>query len=168
MQVHSNGCLPRTSARQTAKYRRVPPRVKTSLLRGVRITGFSLLVTVPGLLVLSGGNRATAQPATFALFPQHTALYSTPVQPLAQSRWTTTIDFGNSAACAHYGAPLITLSNTVIVPVKTTNGTQIAFQVKAFEGATGRLKYTLTTDYLLPTYNWIPAYQPVLASGPSS
>jgi len=48
----------------------------------------------------------------------------------------------------------------VLVSVKITNG----FKVDAFEGATGRLKYTLATDYILPAHGWIPAYQPVLAT----
>jgi hypothetical protein len=48
--------------------------------------------------------------------------------------------------------------------------TNSSFQVSAFEGATGRLKYTLSSDYImptLPTNAWIPAYQPGLASTPS-
>src|SRR2546422_7682641 len=65
--------------------------------------------------------------------------------------------------CSIYGAPLITPANTVVVPVRITNG----FKVNVFEGATGRSKYTLATDYILPTYGWIPAYQPVLATPPS-
>jgi len=59
--------------------------------------------------------------------------------------WTTPIDLVNTGALAHYGAPLITPANTVLTPVRTPTG----FEVRAFEGTTGRLKYTLTTDYLL-------------------
>src|ERR1041385_5626755 len=106
---------------------------------------------------------AQAQPPTFASTAQHTAQYSPPAQHLNRVLWTTPIDLNNAGAYAHYGAPLITPSNTVLVPVRTTNG----FLVDAFEGATGRLKYTLTNDYILPTHNWIPAYQPVLSSPPS-
>src|SRR5438046_2429527 len=142
-------------------------RFNSSPIHCSPLDGLVRLVAFSGLLMLSASGRLEAQPATFALNAQHTALYSTPGQSLARARWTTAIDLGNTAAFAHYGAPVITSSNTVIVPVKTTNGVQIAFQVRAFEAATGRLKYTLTTDYLLPTYNWIPAYQPVLAPGPS-
>src|SRR5262249_54474689 len=64
------------------------------------------------------------------------------------------------------GVPLITPSNTVIAPVRAAAG----FQISAYEGATGRLKYTLTNDYLLPTLptnSWIPVYQPVIANPPS-
>jgi len=109
------------------------------------------------------GERAGAQPPTFAGTAQHTAQYFPPAQPLNRVLWSTPIDLNNTGAFAHYGAPLITPGNSVLVPVRTTNG----FEVNAFEGATGRLKYTLATDYILPTFNWIPAYQPVLSTPPS-
>ena len=59
---------------------------------------------------------------------------------------------GSETLTLHVGAG-------TFLPVKTTNGVQIAFQVRAFEGATGRLKYTLTTDYIIAPYGagWIPA-----------
>ena len=106
------------------------------------------------------------QAPTFGGNPQHSALYAAPAQHLNRTRWSTTIDLDNAGASAHYGAPLVTSSNTVIVPVRMTSG----FLVRAFEGATGRLKYTLTNDYIpptLPTNGWFPVYQPVLASAPS-
>ncbi|HZU24736.1 MAG TPA: Ig-like domain-containing protein, partial [Bryobacteraceae bacterium] len=34
----------------------------------------------------------------------------------------------------------------------------------AFNGSTGGLLYTLSTDYVLPNYNWFPVYQPVLVN----
>ena len=93
---------------------------------------------------------AAAQPpavASFAGNAQHTAIYQAPSQNLNTIHWSTTIDFNTSGAQAHYGAPLITSANTVIVPVKTANN---GFRVKAFDGATGGAKYTLSTDYILP------------------
>ena len=103
-----------------------------------------------------------SQSATFAADPQHTALFAAPAQHLNAIRWTTPIDT-HYTGFAHYGAPLITPSNTVIVPVKTAAG----FKLSAFEGATGRLKYTLTNDYIMPPIapnGWIPVYQPVIAN----
>src|SRR5689334_12135240 len=87
--------------------------------------------------------------SSFAGNPQHTAIYQVPSQNLSTIHWSTTIDFNNTGAEAHYGAPLITSANTVIVPVKTTNN---GFQLKAFTGATGGAKYTLSTDYVLPSH----------------
>ena len=93
---------------------------------------------------------AAAQPpavASFAGNAQHTAIYEAPSQNPNTIHWSTTIDFNTSGAQAHYGAPLITSANTVIAPVKTANN---GFRVKAFDGATGGAKYTLSTDYILP------------------
>src|SRR5437868_567081 len=116
-------------------------------------------IAVLGFLV----PRAGAQAPTFAANAQHTGLYTAPAQHLDRIRWSTSVNLANTGAYAHYGAPLITASNTVIVPVKTATG----FQVSAFEGATGRLKYTLSSDFILPSYNWIPVYQPVIAASPN-
>ncbi|SPE61266.1 conserved exported hypothetical protein [Verrucomicrobia bacterium] len=112
-------------------------------------------------LILAGWpNGAGAQPATFAGNAQHISQYATPAQHLNQVLWSTTINLTNTGAFAHYAAPLVTPSNTVIVSVRIVSG----FEICAFDGATGRLKYTLTNDYILPTYDWLPVYQPVIAS----
>src|SRR6516165_8087547 len=149
MQVHRNGASPRTSAGQISVFHRMILSSIPSLFRCTPWAGLVHLVAVSGLLTLTAIGRLEAQPATFALNCQHTSLYSTSGQSLSRARWTAAVDLNNNGAFAHYGAPVITPSNTVIVPVKTTNGVQIAFKVSAYEGATGRLKYTLTTDYLL-------------------
>jgi hypothetical protein len=106
---------------------------------------------------------ARGQSSTFGGDAQHTGQYSAPAQPLNRVHWSTAINLTNFQANAHYGAPLLTPANTVVVPVRTASG----FQVSAFDGATGRLKYTLATDYRLPAHNWLPAYQPALAAPPS-
>src|ERR1051325_5615859 len=96
----------------------------------------------------------------FAGNAQHTAIYQPVAQTLNTIRWTTTID-QNPGDLAHYGSPLVTAANTVIVPVKTaTDG----FRVDVFDG-NGAAKYNLTTDYVLPTHDWIPVYNPCLTSG---
>src|SRR5438309_1766855 len=90
-------------------------------------------------LLLAGAlERGAAQPATFAGDAQHTGLSSPLAQHLNVIRWSTVIDPYTSGAGAHYGAPVISPSNTLFVPVTTSNG---GFKVSAFEGATGRLKY---------------------------
>lgn len=105
----------------------------------------------------------SAQATSFAGNSQHTSVYAAPAQNMNVFRWITSVDLNNTGALIHYGAPLITAANTVIVPVKT--GAQDGFQVKAIDGTNGVTKYTLATDYTLPTHNWIPAYQPVVATG---
>ncbi len=56
----------------------------------------------------------------------------------------------------HYGSPVVTAKNTVILPVKTgaTNG----FKFEARSGNTGTLLWTATSDYALPPHRWIPSY----------
>jgi hypothetical protein len=106
---------------------------------------------------------ALAQATTFAGNAQHTSVYDAPAQTMNIFKWITSIDLNNTGALIHYGSPLITANNTVLVPVKTgaTNG----FQVTAFNGANGATKYTVSTDYILPAHNWIPVYNPCVATG---
>lgn len=97
---------------------------------------------------------------------QHTALSSVPAQPLNRIRWQTPVDlqpqYSGTSLLVHYGAPLVTAANTVIIPVKTgaTNG----FKVEARSGADGSLKYSLTSDYTLPPHNWMPSFGPVVSA----
>ncbi len=163
MQVQSIGFFPRLAASHLTVVNQVPGPIDFSHSRNCGVARLATVAAAFGMLALSGGWRANAQPASFAGNVQHTALYGAPAQRLNTLRWRTTINLTNTGAAAHYGAPLITPANTVLVPVKTATG----FQVSAFEGATGRLKYTLTNDYILPTHNWIPVYQPALATLPS-
>jgi hypothetical protein len=63
----------------------------------------------------------------------------------------------------HYGSPLITAANTVILPVRTTSSN--TYRVEAHSGADGSLLYTLPTAYTPPPYTWIPVFGPVLSQG---
>src|SRR6266576_998722 len=82
------------------------------LLAGVYLFAFATVVN--GQAVLTFGGNA-----------QHTAVYQPAAQDLNHIRWSTSIDLNNTGAYAHYGAPLITAANTVIVPVKTASGFRI-------------------------------------------
>ncbi len=114
-------------------------------------------------LAALGGSEVRGQSLTFAGNPNHTGLYSTVLaQHLQAIHWSTSVDLDNAAGSSHYGAPLITFANTVIAAVRTSTN----YVVSAFDGQTGRLKYTLNTDYVmppLPNDGWTPVYQPVLA-----
>jgi hypothetical protein len=109
-----------------------------------------------------------AQATTFGGNAQHTSSYDAPAQNLNTIKWTTSIDLNNSGALAHYGAPLITSANTVLVPVKIASSTpgRHSFRVDAFNGATGAPKYVTPSDYITPSANWIPAYDPCVVTGP--
>lgn len=114
-------------------------------------------------IIVFTSERVLAQATTFGGNAQHTSIYAAPTQNLNVFKWIASIDLNNTGDLIHYGAPLITSANTVLVPVKT--GAAGGFQVSAFNGANGATKYTLATDYILPAHNWIPAYQPCVATG---
>jgi len=121
-----------------------------------RLTG---LVSAAAALSTSDGSVPT-----FAGDARHTAVFSRAAQDLRTIRWSAIIDRNPAGGEAHYGAPLITASNTVLAPVKTeTDG----FEVDAFSASAGTLKYTLPSDYILPSHGLYPTYQPVLAAGPA-
>ena len=133
-----------------------------------RIFLWSVISILPLIILVRADNgsavKEIAPPPSvpsFAGNAQHTSVYQPTAQNLNTIRWSTTID-QNPGDFAHYGSPLITSENTVLVPVKTaTDG----FQVNAFDGSNGAAKYTLTTDYVLPSHDWIPVYNPCLTTG---
>jgi hypothetical protein len=95
---------------------------------------------------------------------QHTALSPVASQSLQAIHWQTPTDqnpqYSGNELLIHYGSAMATPSNTVIVPVKT--GATGGFKVEGLNGATGALKWTQTTDYVLPPHNWTPSYSPTL------
>jgi hypothetical protein len=103
---------------------------------------------------------------TFAGNPQHTADFVPAGQNLSTIKWHTPVDlhpqYSGTDLLIHYGAPLFTANNTVLVPVKT--GPTDGFEVNAFNAATGALMYTLPTDYTLPSHGWTPSYSPALVT----
>jgi len=114
------------------------------------------------LFVFASGS-AFAQATTFGGNAQHTSSYAAPAQNLNRIKWTTSIDLNNTGDLAHYGSPLVTSSNTVLVPVKIAGD---SFRVDAFNGATGAPKYVIPSDYIMPDHGWIPAYNPCVGTGP--
>lgn len=130
---------------------------------GVRKSKCRIVVLIFGLscfLALSSA-RVFAQATTFAGNAQHTSNYAAPAQNLNTIKWSTSIDFNNTTP-AHYGSPLITAGNTVLVPVKTASN---GFRVDAFNGNHGALKYVIATDYILPAHTWVPVYNPCITTG---
>jgi len=95
---------------------------------------------------------------------QHDALSTIHSQTLRSIVWQTPVDlapqFLGNDLLIHYGSPLITVANTVIVPVKT--GATDGFELQARRGSDGALLWTATTDYHLPPAGWTPSYSPTL------
>jgi hypothetical protein len=100
----------------------------------------------------------------YAHDPQHTAISAVASQSLDLVRWQTPVDlnpqYSGGDLLIHYGSPLVTPSNTVIVPVKT--GATSGFRLEGHNGGDGKLLWTQSTDYLLPPHNWTPSFSPAL------
>jgi hypothetical protein len=99
---------------------------------------------------------------TFAGNPQHTAVSAVASQPLETIRWSTPVDLAppSGEILIHYGSPLVTPANTVILPVKTGSGE--GYKVEARTALDGSLIWSQNTDYILPPHNWTPSYSPTL------
>jgi hypothetical protein len=120
-----------------------------------------LLATLLAANPTRGGAILAGPAVTFAGNAQHTANYPGPAQDLNVIRWQAVNDATSSAASAHYGSPLVTAGNTVLVPTKNSSG---GYQVDAYDGPSGAHKYTVTSDYVMPAHNWMPSYNIALAN----
>ena len=92
---------------------------------------------------------------------QHTAQASVATQALQRIVWQTPVDVAPQYSSqgyllVHYGSPVITAKNTVLVPVK--RGTTDTFRVEARAGSSGVLAWSVDSDYVSPPHNWAPAY----------
>jgi hypothetical protein len=113
----------------------------------------------------------------FAKSEHHDASSTTASQALNGIHWQTPVDLhppdsvrhpediqgGGEELLIHYGTPLITAANTVIVPVKT--GAAGGFRVDARNASNGDLLWRKSTDYALPpTEGWTPVFGPALTA----
>ncbi len=102
----------------------------------------------------------------YSLNPQHTSLSTVGSQSLGAILWQAPVDlnpqYSGDELLIHYGSPVITAANTVIIPVKT--GASSGFEIQARSGSSGALEWTMSTDYALQPsgYDWIPSYSPTL------
>src|SRR5262249_18271374 len=112
-----------------------------SLLRATSLN--ASLFTVLLFTASSSLFRADAQIiwSGYAGNAQHTALSTIGSQMLNQIVWQTPVDlnpqYSGDDLLIHYGSPLVTQANTVLVPVKT--GANNGFRVEARNGANGSL-----------------------------
>ena len=93
---------------------------------------------------------------------QHTGVSSVASQPLAGIHWHVPVDLvpPQGEIFIHYGSPLVTAANTVVVPVKTATG----FRVEGHNGATGKKMWTQATKYQVPSATFVPAIGPTLSN----
>jgi hypothetical protein len=107
---------------------------------------------------------AAPQWSNFAGDAQHTADSAVASDSLSSIRWQTPVDldpqYSGSELLIHYGSPLVTATNNVIVPVKT--GAAGGFEIEGLSGSTGSTLWSASTDYTLPPHDWTPSYAPAL------
>ena len=124
---------------------------------------------IAGAILLPSGLSAAEEPlawATIGRDPQHTGISNTAGQPIHAIKWSTPVDLTLAGTpgplLIHFGSPLITAGNTILVPVRTSAGNR--FEIRALNAASGALKYTLSTSYTPPAHRWVPSYSPGLAN----
>lgn len=140
-----------------------------------------LLIGVASLAACGGGGGSAGStpvvpapgvdgPAWFGFGrdAQHSAIDSVATQDLNRISWSTPVDLvptytATGDLLVHYGSPVVTSHNTVVVPVKT--GAAGGFRIEARSGGNGGLIWSATTDYQVPPHNWLPSYNLALTTG---
>lgn len=154
--------------------------------RALRLLSLGPLMATVGLAACGGGGGSAAPvppapaptpPAPGVAGPawwgfgrdaQHSALGAIATQDLNRIAWQTPMDMApqyqpDGALLIHYGSPVVTSMNTVVVPVKTSAAG--GFRVEARSGGNGGLIWSGDSDYLLPAHNWVPSYNLALTTG---
>ncbi len=119
---------------------------------------------LPDLVVSVAANEHDAQlPAWggFAGNAQHSGVAPATPQPLKRIRWQAKVDLApdliGDQLLIHYGSPMITRDNTVVVPTRVSAAD--GFQMVAYAGSNGRQKWSFPTDYTAPVSSageWTP------------
>lgn len=98
---------------------------------------------------------------------QHTAVSAIAAQNLVRIAWSSTVDLApqyttEGELLTHYGSPVVTTHNTVVIPVKTAAAG--GYRVEGRNGANGALIWSATTGYVTPPHNWLPPYNALLTA----
>lgn len=95
---------------------------------------------------------------------QHTARSRYAAQHLTRIKWHTPVDIAPQVQFGdlliHYGSPMVTSHNTIIIPVKT--GQYDGFKIEARKTTDGSLLWTQSTSYSVPQHNWTPSFSPTI------
>jgi hypothetical protein len=98
---------------------------------------------------------------------QHEALAGVTTQSLSRIVWQAPVDMAPQYSAqgyllVHYGSPVITAKNTVILPVKTSASP--TYRIEARSADNGALIWSENTDYVMPAYRWTPTYNASLTA----
>jgi hypothetical protein len=139
------------------------------------VFGFCLWTPASGAQVARAGHprggrpRAAVEWAGFAGNAQHTAVARERPQPFRRIRWRAKVDLApvllDGTLPIHYGSPMITAANTVLVPTRVS--AKAGFRVVAYAGTSGARRWSLHTDYRPPASTggfgaWTPPLPAVL------
>ena len=133
--------------------------------------GFYVRCSILIALILAAGaaeRRAWAQQWTgFGGDSQHAANSGVAGQSLQTIEWSTSIDaLFRPTSFAHYGSPMSTAENTIVVPERNAVG---GWQVQGINGANGAVLWTQVSDYqAYAAGSWLTPYQPTLAGSGNS
>jgi hypothetical protein len=102
---------------------------------------------------------------SFGRDAQHSAVSAIATQDLNRIAWSTAVDLApqyttSGALLVHYGSPVISDHDTVVVPVKT--GANAGFRVEGHDGTSGALVWSQDSDYAVPPHRWMPSYNATL------
>jgi hypothetical protein len=125
------------------------------VLRGIILAGLMLVAGVAPALASETGPAW----AGYANSAQHTSAAPAAPQSMTKLHWATKVDLdptldSGGELLIHYGSPMITAANTVVVPTRVS-ATQ-GFRLRAVAGATGTAVWSLKTDWIEPPHDWEP------------
>lgn len=152
------------------------PREKAAMiiaLRRARLLGsLVLLIGAPAAMGVTPQASDPTPPLTWVQTswptyghgPHHDGDSPFMSKPLRRIKWQTPVDldpqYSGSELLIHYGSPLVTPGNNVIVTVKVkAHGT---FIIETRRGSDGALLWTVPTDFVLPRAQWTPPCGPTL------
>jgi len=109
---------------------------------------------------LAGFAQDTSWPG-YARDAQHTAVSSVAAQPLNRIHGSIPVDSSppGGIITIHYGSPLLTAANTLIVPLKM--GMSYGVQARAVKN--GSVLWSQRSDYIAPFAGFIPPFSPALS-----
>jgi outer membrane protein assembly factor BamB len=119
------------------------------------VLAYTSSVSNAGAQSVVGPFRQSGEWSTHAHDAQHSGVSPVASQKLAKIHWQVPINLAppEGEILIHYGSPVITAKNMVIVPVNTDTS---SFRVQAHDGATGKKLWTLNTAYQPPFAGFMP------------
>src|ERR1044071_844912 len=140
--------------------------------RGATVPRWCVVIHIAAGLAASCGNQGPppeifpkdpAPPVSgpawwgFGRDTQHAAVSAIATQDLTLIHWRKRVDlapsYTNGELFIHYGTPVITDQNAVVLPVKQTRDG--GFEIEARSGRNGALIWSAHSDYRPPTGGWM-------------